>query len=453
MLEPDKNSNPRFMVDPPGWLRHLFRRRIDGIISPDRRKKIRARAEAKRVREGKPHIVEYFHQLDDPYSYLAAQTIRSLAERYDIEIRPHLIHATGGKDQPELEKLAVWARRDAALIAPHYQLSIEADAPVAPDIDLQEKAARYLGTLSREEFISNLADVTEALWAGRSVSIPAIGGASTVSKAILDAGSSRLKKLGHYSGATFYYAGEWYWGVDRLFYLEERLRGLGAARTEISEFIAPRPAIDIGSVDASAMRLHFYPSLNSPYTSIIYDKVIELKDACKIQFHHKPVLPMIMRGVPATRAKGDYIVFDTKREAETLGVPFGPMITPIGEPVRRAYSLLPWAAQQAKDEALLSALLKCAFSAGVALHSEKGMRRGIEMAGLNWREAKKIIGDDAWKPIVENHQDEMVEELGLWGVPSFRLEGPDGEPDLAVWGQDRLWLIAAEIKRRAQTRD
>jgi len=45
--------------------------------------------------------------------------------------------------------------------------------------------------------------------------------------------------------------------------------------------------------------------------------------------------------------------------------------------------------------------------------------------------------------------DEMVEGLGLWGVPSFRLSGPDGEPDLAVWGQDRLWLVAAEIRRRA----
>ena len=27
-------------------------------------------------------------------------------------------------------------------------------------------------------------------------------------------------------------------------------------------------------------------------------------------------------------------------------------------------------------------------------------------------------------------------------VRSFRLSGPETEPDLAVWGQDRLWLIA-----------
>ena len=54
-----------------------------------------------------------------------------------------------------------------------------------------------------------------------------------------------------------------------------------------------------------------------------------------------------------------------------------------------------------------------------------------------------------WKAMVERNQHEMVDGLGLWGVPSFRLSGPAGEPDLAVWGQDRLWFIAAEIRRRA----
>jgi len=28
------------------------------------------------------------------------------------------------------------------------------------------------------------------------------------------------------------------------------------------------------------------------------------------------------------------------------------------------------------------------------------------------------------------------------------LRGPANEPDLCVWGQDRLWLVAAEIRRR-----
>jgi 2-hydroxychromene-2-carboxylate isomerase len=60
-----------------------------------------------------------------------------------------------------------------------------------------------------------------------------------------------------------------------------------------------------------------------------------------------------------------------------------------------------------------------------------------------------VIGGEDWKAMVERNQDEMVDGLGLWGVPSFRLSGPQSQEDLAVWGQDRLWLVAAEIRRRA----
>lgn len=35
----------------------------------------------------------------------------------------------------------------------------------------------------------------------------------------------------------------------------------------------------------------------------------------------------------------------------------------------------------------------------------------------------------------------------LWGVPSFRVLNQQGEETLSVWGQDRLWLVAQDIKR------
>ena len=73
----------------------------------------------------------------------------------------------------------------------------------------------------------------------------------------------------------------------------------------------------------------------------------------------------------------------------------------------------------------------------------------MEAAGLGWGEAQKHLGSDDWKRTTAEYQREMTEELGLWGVPSFRLRGGNGEADFCVWGQDRLWLIAAEIRRRA----
>ena len=48
----------------------------------------------------------------------------------------------------------------------------------------------------------------------------------------------------------------------------------------------------------------------------------------------RPVLPMVMRGVPVTRQKGLYIFTDTAREALDAGVTFGQFYDPVGEPVQ-----------------------------------------------------------------------------------------------------------------------
>lgn len=451
MLEPKNNPNPKLLVDPPNWLRRILRGQFDKMIDPEARRRRREKHENKRKREGRAHIVDYFHQFDDPYCHLTAQILKAFAERYDIELRPHLIRAAGGKNQPELERLRDWARLDAEMIAPHYGLQFPSDAGRTPDNHAQRAAAALMADRSPAEFVNMIAEVSDALWSAHgSASLPnsETPAADDAIEIAYQRGAKRLAAVNHYSGGVFHYGGECYWGVDRLFYLEERLRELGVGEVSDEPYLAPRPAIDVDGVDARQLTLDFYPSLNSPYTYIIYDKTIALKNACGIAFNHKPVLPMIMRGVTATRAKGAYIMFDTKREAEYLGVPFGPVMTPIGDPTRRAYALLPWAREQGKDEALMSALLKCAFSGGIPLYTEKGFQRGVEMAGLDWATAKTKLDDDHWKVMVEGHQDDMVEGLGLWGVPCYRLSGGD-EPDLSVWGQDRLWLIAAEIRRRA----
>jgi 2-hydroxychromene-2-carboxylate isomerase len=453
MLEPENNPNPSFIVDPPGWLRQLMSRRVLGPqANPTVIRARREKAEARRRRRGEPHVVDYFHQLDDPYSHLAAQVLATFAARYDVVVRLHLIRASGGAHQPELEKLSVWARRDAELIAPHLGLSFPSQARIVPEPAHQVLAGRALAAGGDNAGIANIAAVSEALWSGDEGALAGFaknGTSAAELNAALDRGSSRLVKNKHYSGAMLFYGGEWYWGVDRLFHLENRLRALGACKLPEAPLIAPRPEADVTGLDASRLRLDFYPSLNSPYTSIVFDRTIALKDACGIEFHHKPVLPMVMRGIPAPRPKAKYIVFDTKREADVAGVPFGNLIMPIGTPTRRAYSLLPWAMAQGKDEALMSSLLRHAFALGVGLHTDAGMRRAVEAAGLDWAATQKVIGSEDWKVVVERNQDEMVDGLGLWGVPSFRLSGPEGERDLAVWGQDRLWLVAAEIRRRA----
>jgi len=447
MLEPDKNPNPALLVDPPWPLRVLGGKIASRAASTERLANRRVAAEKKRQADGRAHEVLYFHQLDDPYSHLTAQVVSAFADRYSIRLHPHLIRATGGAAQPEQEKLAVWGRRDCGLVAPHFGLTFADTAPVVPDPAAQESALLALAGLCPEEFLSRIATISTDLWGGRR-SQPAPSSPQSA-QAELDAGSAKLAQLNHYSGAMFHYEGEWYWGVDRLFHLEQRLRELGACKDPELPYLVERPAMDLTGVNASGLDLHFYPSLNSPYTSIIFDRTIAMAEACKVNLHHKPVLPMIMRGVPAPTAKQRYILFDTKREADFFGVPFGPLVTPIGTPTRRTYSLLPWARTQGKDVALLSKLLSYAWAQGKGLHKTANLRAAVEAVGLDWQEAASRIGTNEWKSSTEQYQTEMVEMMGLWGVPSYKLSGPGGQDDLEVWGQDRLWLVAAEIRRRA----
>lgn len=455
MLEPTKkdNPNPSVTVDPPKPVRVLMSLMLNRMMNPARLQKQRDAAEAERKRLGAPHKVEYFHQLDDPYSHLSAQKLADLSAAYDIEIIPYLINATGGKNQPYPEDLAAYARRDAAAVAPHYGVKFPGNAGTLPREDDRLLAARILAAASPADFVDRVAPVSDLLWVGDHAALQALADElGTISeqdaRKRLDQDSEMLKKEGHYSGGTFRYAGEWFWGIDRLYHLEARLKERGA-RKDGAAAVAPRPPIDWGPTkDTGTITLEVFPSLRSPYTAIIFDKACELADESGVKLVIRPVLPMVMRGVPATQNKGRYIFCDTKREADAIDVGFGPVYDPIGEPVRRAYSLFPWAQSQGKGRELLSAFLDAAFRQAVRVDTDRGMKKVVEAAGLPWSEAKLHLGTDDWKAEVAENQRVMSEDMQLWGVPSFRISGPGSTPDFTAWGQDRLWLVAAEIKKR-----
>ncbi|MEO1043466.1 MAG: DsbA family protein [Pseudomonadota bacterium] len=451
--DPEDHSNPKSMRNPPLVVRLISAFLINRYIDPKRQARQRAKIEAKRQTRDEPHTVEYFHQTDDPYSHLAVQLLVPLQERYDIELKTHLIRGTGGKNQPFYDELASWARRDATLIAEPYGLTFPQDAGTTPPADLLKQAERALAALNPNDFAAVAPKISAAVWASDREALAAFPKADeAATEAMITTGGQRLKKMRHYSGAMFHYHGEWYWGADRIDHLEAHLSGNGAARAQRDDLIVTRPLPDVTGIGASDQTLHFYASLNSPYTAIIYDQTVALRTACGINLITKPVLPMIMRGVPATVDKIRYIMFDTKREGDRNGAPFGPLLSPIGTPVLRAYSLFPWAKTKGLDEKLLGELTRRAFSEAAPLHTMAGLKAVVEAVGLNWQEAQSHLGSNEWRAIVAGFQEELTEGMNFWGVPCFRLEGPGDQPPLDVWGQDRLWVITEEIKRRARQR-
>jgi len=250
---------------------------------------------------------------------------------------------------------------------------------------------------------------------------------------------TRREKLGHYLGGTLYYGGEWYWGLDRLHYLEARLSQLGARKEGAGGPIYEPPTKPIGSGDTGA-ELHWYVSFRSPYTAIVRDRIKTLADAYGAELKIRIVLPMVMRGLPINPAKKKYIPLDTAREARRLGVAFGKIMDPVGKPVERGYSLISWAREQGKGYDFVNAFLTSVWSEGVDAGSDSGMRKIVERAGLDWTLAKDVLDNDDWRDEAEANRLEMMER-GIWGVPSFRVG------DTITWGQDRLWVIEHALQK------
>lgn len=409
-------------------------------------------AELRRKARGRPHEVHYFHEVLDPYSHLAAQVLPRLVERYDIALVPHLVG--DAEEVPEREMLIAYARRDAADIAPPYGLEFPRDAK-PPEADLVRRATRLLAGVDAVAFPARAARVGAALWSGDrgalehlAQEMPSVE--EDVARKAVAEGSALRKKLGHYSGAMFYYAPEWYWGVDRLSHLERRLRAMGLARNaDEAEMIVTRPGPGHlpGAEPSSPPVLEYFPSLRSPYTYISMERVYDLPRRYGIKLVVRPVLPMVMRGMTVPLAKQIYISQDTKREADEEGIPFGRVCDPVGAPVERGFALLKHASEKGRAAEYLLSFARGAFAEGIDAGTEDGLRRIAERAGLDWEEAQQDRDDEGWREALEQNRQAMF-DAGLWGVPSFRLPAGNGHEAFSTWGQDRIWLVEQEIQRR-----
>lgn len=456
-------------MDPSALFRWLSSKVIGRIISPQRLAKRRQKFEKQRRANGEKYLVEYFHQVDDGYSHLAAQVLEPLRQRYDIELRCYLVTGPSGDNRVEPELLSNLSRYDASCIAPHYGLAAPAgdlvtsgslksssSLPLRPEAIAQAQGvmAAILLEPSRAADVAKLISVvSSALYSADSAALASLAdqygcASAEQQQQCIAAGNDRRTALKHYSGGMFYCAEEWYWGVDRLHYLEARLAEAGVDRQPDQPLLMPRLAVEPGiHRDNGSLTLEIYPSLRSPYTAVVFEQTLKLAETTGVKLVVRPVLPMVMRGVPATREKGMYIFTDTAREARSAGVAFGNFYDPIGNPVRNCYSLYPWACEQGLGNQLIASFLSCAFAQGINTNNHRGLKKVVEQAGLDWSVAKTLIGQPGWEDILENNRLAMY-EAGLWGVPSFRLLNQQGESVLALWGQDRLWLVAREIERQ-----
>ena len=420
------------------WLMPAISQRL---LSRERLLQRRAKAERVRVHSGARHLLHYFHQVDDPYSALTATVLPHLLARYDIDIQAHVVGLPSDNAAPEREKLIAYSRRDARLLAGHWGLEFHDSGRQPPSQTVQHVTARLVAAAEAGSFVAVAGALSAALWSGTFNDAAAAAGLPPPASILAHqrAADALRQRLGHYLGATFYYAGEWYWGVDRLHHLEQRLQALGAQKDGVDDLLFPPvPDLQTPRLLREPEPIDFYFSLRSPYSAIVAKRVFELGRLTGAPVRLRYVLPMVMRGLPVPSEKRSYISQDAAREAHVRGIPFGRLNDPVGRPAERGLALIPFAEQSGKAQAYVLSFMHSVWAEGIDAGSERGLRIIAERAGLDWAQASAALKNDAWRAVAEQNRAELF-ALGLWGVPSFRLR------DVAVWGQDRLWAIEEEL--------
>jgi len=392
------------------------------------------------------HTLDVFLKLDDPYSFLLIQVLPQLSQRFDIDVHLHTVETLPAEMFPEQALWTQHAFDDAKWLSSIYELDFPSDVP-------SQSVASCLPALLEAEMRRDLHAMTtvfRAFWLGDS-DLPSAAQTNETG-ARLAANEALLEKLGHYNSAMIYCDGEWYWGLDRLDHLESRLMEEGAARSTAESMRFNRTWKPLCSGDAESVagdakkpaELVMYLSARSPYSFLGLELAAALCERQQIDLIIKPVLPMVMRGMPVPKNKKMYIFLDTKREADKLGIPYGRVADPLGAGVERCYALFDYARSQGKERDFLLSFARRVNAEGVRSEMDSGMRQIVEQAGLDWREAKPLLATchDAgagWRDWAQKNLDELY-RFGQWGVPCFRYR------DLCVWGQDRLYRIEKKVR-------
>ncbi|MEL7185295.1 MAG: DsbA family protein [Pseudomonadota bacterium] len=426
-------------------LAHRLRSVALSVIVSKRYRALRRRlADWRRRLTGKPHVVSVFLQIDDPYSYLLSHYLPALAEHYDIELRLYLSQALGEEFQPAPGLLAEYAVHDCRRVARELGVPF-LDRGEYPPTELRVALADAIATSGDEEFLGALA----AYWRGDAEAAARRGNAATkgAGDAAIRTAQAVLKKLGHYNSAMLHYGGEWYWGVDRLHYLTARLDSLGLARHDhanpqlASIQQAMRTSLPV-TPPAAAKRLpplEFFISMRSPYSYLSLQPVFEIADAYGIKLKIRLVLPMVMRGVAVPKAKLLYIVADTTREGERIGVPFGKMADPVGTGIDRIYAVHQYARSEGREREYLLQTGAAVWANAIDVATDEGLRKVTGKTGLFWPEASAALQNDDWRAEVETNREAMMAS-GSWGVPTLKM----GE--FVTWGQDRTWLLVRHLE-------
>ena len=153
-------------------IRSAFMRRMTS-----ERAEVRAIKKGRRQRDksGRP-VVHYFHGVADPFSALAVQTLTTLSEAYNVDIRCHIASGAQGDYIGDRERFDRWAFQDASDIAGFYGLGWPSSGESSSSSDFADALSALSSAGTTSDFVSAARRVFD------SVASDALGGSKSASE-------------------------------------------------------------------------------------------------------------------------------------------------------------------------------------------------------------------------------------------------------------------------------
>lgn len=422
--------------------------------------------EQKRKLSKQPHIVTVYLALNDPYSYLLLQVLKDFQTRYSIQYE---FRTVLNKQKEMFPAPKLWQKNavnDAVYLAGLYSLDFPEFAPKSSYERDAKLTAQLLHWELQPGYLDNALRLFKVYWQGDDSAIenlvtPAITNNVECYQQHLAANENLLKDSGHYLSAMMHYGNEWYWGLDRLQYLERRFNDLGihsgnhsvsnsadirikydathryfCQRMSKENVIAQQDKHALNDLDKTPIEMFW--SIRSPYSYIAIVRARQLAAYYKVPLIVKPVLPMVMRRMQVPKNKTNYIARDVSREARQYNIPFGRIADPLGKGVENCYALYEFAQSQGKGVEFLESYARGVWSEGIPSDTVSGLKKLVERIGLSWQEVQPLLNNDDWRVWAQSNLAELYGNH-LWGVPSL-IYG-----DVKVFGQDRIDCIEQAI--------
>lgn len=406
-------------------------------------------ADFKRKLSNSPHRIHFYHRVNDPYSFLLLQVLPALLEDFNIHLNIEIVLDLPEDANPEPSLSQAYSLKDAYRLSKLYNLNFP-DQPIFPNKEDTFKATSVLlAQRGTDNLLHKTLEVTETLWQCGTTTLQSCANRYGTLSKDETAGSiikqkKSLVKSGHYMSAMIYYGGEWYWGLDRLHYLTERLTDMNLQLSKQLHFKYHRGLSfyfdrynTLKKRPKHTTNLDFYFSFRSPYSYLALERTFRLADHYHVNLKIKPILPMVKRGLAVPKDKRRYILQDAKREADRLEIPFGKIVDPLPG-VERCLAIYPFACNKNLEREYITSVMRGIWSEGVNVASDSGLAKLVKRAGLDWPMAKSYLRQNEWRTTVEQNQSELT-ALGMWGVPVFHYGS------FVAWGQDRLTALEEAI--------